>query len=1217
MRKLLMAGLALVILAPSIVLAVDVLDVDQSKYVNAPGFLGYVPDRFVVVLRSDVAIDHGRDARAAVALTNLPGFDALAGKYQVQRLQPQFPGADRGSAALTAEGTALARHYKVTIGNGTLEDAMADYAALPDVERVEPIGIHTLYATPNDTYYDDPPQTFPYDQWHYWDTYGIEADQAWDDETGSQAVLVGDLDIGCKYDHGDLGGSNPPGPNDASTNGNIWVNTSEIPGNGIDDDGNGYVDDIIGWDFVDRTDWYIYTCTDLDCGGADNDPSDGDGHGTHTAGTIAAITNNGYAVAGVAGGYGNGTFSGGGNGVKVVPCRIGYRLRYLGQDVGVVIMDYVAEAMYYMAELKIAGWNVAAINCSFGSSNSGGLSAACDYLIAQDVMVIVAAGNSNSSSPDYLGARTDCMDVGATDENGNPASFSNYGSWVEVAAPGVAVMSTITDPTNPTADYVAVMDGTSMACPHVVGVAALLESFDPGLTALDKWNLIVNNTKPYNKTKNVGIGIVDVRACLDALGPVCDLAADFSGSPVSGCAPLTVNFTDLSTGTGIDGWSWTFGDGGTSTAQDPSHTYAAAGTYNVSLTITSSSQGCNDIQTKNGYVTVNAGPTANFVGSPTSGTAPLSVNFTDQSTNATGWSWNFGDGGTSALQNPSRTFTAAGTYTVTLTAGNACGSDVEQKVDYITVSPCVAPVADFSGSPTTGVAPLTVNFTDLSSGDPTSWSWTFGDGGTSTQQNPSHAYTAAGTYTVSMSASNGCGSDAVTRTDYITVTAPQAAKAYASADISVLGTYTGSYTDTYISDNVRETITEALSTSHPRKVTSEAEHKWTFAVAGGGSNCMFYVEAYRSANTEGDNFTFAYSIDDVTYTTLVTVTSTTEQVYSAALPILSGTVYVRVTDANRSWGNTSLDAVYIDEMYIQYETTPGPPVAGFAGSPTSGPAPLTVSFTDLSTGGPTSWAWTFGDGGTSTARNPSHTYVGNGTYTVSLTAANAYGSDGETKLDYITVADQSTAMHVHNMVVGRTKVAAYYYGTCTVTICDGNNQAVQGATVYVTASGPSGGSYSGVTAADGTISFQTASGEKKPVGEWCFEVTNVAKSGWTYDSGANDVTRACESGWVYGSGGGDMAMLDEPLPSEYGLAQNHPNPFNPTTEITFALPQSGRVTLDVFNIAGQKVATLVDGVYPAGEFSVSWDASGYSSGIYLYRLTTGDFVQTRKMVLLK
>lgn len=1226
MRRLLTIMLISSLLIGGMAVAEEYLEVDQQKYVNsAPSFIGWVPDRFIVVLSDQAKVDHDKDAGTSVALSNVTGFADLAVQFGVTSLRPQFPGSDAGRMATSEQARTLARHYKVSFTQGELEEAMAAYEAHPMVQRVEPIGIHTLYATPNDTYYDNPPPEYPYDQWHYWDSYGIRANTAWDSETGDQTVIVGDLDIGTMYDHGDLGGSNPPGPNDASTNGNIWVNANETPGNGVDDDGNGYVDDIIGWDFVESTNWYTYPCVDADCGGADNDPSDGDGHGTHTAGTIAAITNNGYAVSGVAGGFGDGTFSGGGNGVKVVPCRIGYLLSYTGQNVGVVIMDYVAEAMYYMADLKTSGWNVAAINCSFGTTNSGGLGAAADYLIAQDVVICVAAGNSSSSSPDYLGGRGDCLDVGATDQSGNNASFTNYGSWVDVAAPGVEILSTITDPADPTVDYISAMDGTSMACPHVAGVVGLLESFNPSLSAADKIAIITDpaNCNPYGGSRDLGAGIVDARKCLDAAGGGCDLAADFSGSPTSGCAPLAVSFTDLSTGSGIDGWSWNFGDGGNSTAQNPSYTYNSAGTYSVSLTVSSSTQGCNDAVTKTGYITVSGSPTAGFSGSPTSGDYPLTVDFTDASADATGWSWDFGDGvGSSTQQNPSYTYDAAGTYTVTLTASNACGSDIEQKADYITVStpPQDPPVADFTGSPTSGSAPLAVQFTDQSTNNPTSWSWDFGDGiGTSSAQNPSYTYNDPGTYTVTLVATNVYGSDTEAKLDYITVNEPaQATQAFANAEISVNGTTSGDYTYTHGSDNVYEVIAEELYTGHPRKRYSYLEHKWTIDVGSGGSTMDFYLEAYRPANSDGDNFVVDYSTDNATWSTLVTVASATEQVYSAALPGgLTGTVYIRVTDTDRNWDRVSLDAIYIDQMYIQYESTPSAPIADFSGSPSTGVYPLTVSFTDLSTGSPTSWSWDFGDGsGTSTAQNPNYTYNAPGTYTVSLTATNAYGSDTETKVDYIAVTDSvSASMHVSDIAVGRRKTGANERGTCTVTIQDAADIPVSGATVYVTATGPTGGNYSAVTATDGTVYFETDP-FKKPTSEWCFEVTDVTHTSYAYNVADNSVTKACESGWVYGSGGNPYA-IDNQTPAEFGLSQNHPNPFNPVTEISYSLPSGGQVTLEVYNILGQQVAVLVDGYQSAGHHSVQWDASRQSSGVYFYRLNTGNQISTRKMLLMK
>ena len=163
-------------------------------------------------------------------------------------------------------------------------------------------------------------------------------------------------------------------------------------------------------------------------------------------------------------------------------------------------------------------------------------------------------------------------------------------------------------------------------------------------------------------------------------------------------------------------------------------------------------------------------PAAMFLGAPTSGSAPLTVDFTDLSTNnPTSWSWDFGDSGTSTKRNPSYEYSAAGSYTVSLTAFNATGQDTETMPDFITVSSPLAPVADFSASPTSGTAPLTVDFTDQSTGSPTSWSWDFGDDGTSTAQDPSHIYDEVGSYTVRLTATNAGASAIETKTDYISV----------------------------------------------------------------------------------------------------------------------------------------------------------------------------------------------------------------------------------------------------------------------------------------------------------------------------------------------------------------------------------------------------------------------------------------------------------------
>ena len=238
--------------------------------------------------------------------------------------------------------------------------------------------------------------------------------------------------------------------------------------------------------------------------------------------------------------------------------------------------------------------------------------------------------------------------------------------------------------------------------------------------------------------------------------------------PPIGVPPtLVVTFTGITSGT-IDTWEWDLEGDGTidATGQGPhTHTYSE-GVYTAQLTATNYC-GSRTI-TKRITVQTCTPPTAGFSASPTSGVAPLDVTFTDASTDATSWEWDFGDGGTSTNQNPDYTYTTPGTYSVMQRVFNSCGDAEERKVDYIIVTePSLD--ADFIGTPTIGYAPLTVQFEDRSDGSPTSWSWTFGDGGTSTDKNPEHIYTSPGTYTVTLTIYKDSNSDPETKIAYITV----------------------------------------------------------------------------------------------------------------------------------------------------------------------------------------------------------------------------------------------------------------------------------------------------------------------------------------------------------------------------------------------------------------------------------------------------------------
>jgi len=239
--------------------------------------------------------------------------------------------------------------------------------------------------------------------------------------------------------------------------------------------------------------------------------------------------------------------------------------------------------------------------------------------------------------------------------------------------------------------------------------------------------------------------------CVQVAANVPDApAAGFSGDVTRGTAPLLVRFTSSSTGE-IDSYAWEFGDGGRSTLRNPTHSYAAAGSYSVSLTV--SGPGGDDTLVRSGYITVSgAAISADFTATPTIGVAPLAVRFTNTSSGATSYEWDFGDGFVSPATSPTHTFTAGGVYTVSLTARGAGGvENTLVRKNYLRIDGNL--VADFQALPTSGNRPLLVNFFQLISGGTfDSVLWDFGDGATSTELDPFHFYQADGVYTVRLQA---------------------------------------------------------------------------------------------------------------------------------------------------------------------------------------------------------------------------------------------------------------------------------------------------------------------------------------------------------------------------------------------------------------------------------------------------------------------------------
>ncbi|GEM_PF-2108855 len=545
-----------------------------------------------------------------------------------------------------------------------------------------------------------------------------------------------------------------------------------------------------------------------------------------------------------------------------------------------------------------------------------------------------------------------------------PAGLSGYSINISLGNPSVATIATVTfpswaypasvTPTLPSSScritgldpYENVQDGATDIQLATVTVEGLNEGVTPvtltvNLMSDDDDNDIIPTIIPGTFTVNTSGA----------------LTAAFTSNKTVGNVPLTVQFTDLSLGSPTS-WAWDFqNDGSTdSTVQNPVFTYGAAGIYSVKLTATNG--GGSDDEVKTNYINVTtAPPDANFTANKTSGKAPLIVQFTDLSTGSpTSWAWDFQDDGTtdSTTQNPVFTYTDAGLYTVRLTATNAGGSNAETRTNYISVA-VAPPVPDFTANKTSGNYPLTVQFTDLSTGSPATWDWDFQDDGVidSHDKNPVFTYSTPGNYSVRLMVGNAGGSDYLVREDYITVSYNAPVANFTANTMSGYVPLTVQFTD--------------LSTGIP---TSWA---WDF---------------------ENDGTTDSTAKNpEYTYPT-------------------AGNYTVKLTVTNPSGSTSEIKTDYIRVL-------PPPPVAQFTANKTAGNAPLTVQFTDLSTGSPTSWAWDFQNDGImdSTAKNPVFTYATPGLYSVKLTATNAGGSDVETKTSYINV---TTVPPVANFTANKT-----------------------------------------------------------------------------------------------------------------------------------------------------------------------------------------------------
>ncbi|HXH18310.1 MAG TPA: S8 family serine peptidase [Chitinophagales bacterium] len=469
-----------------------------------------------------------RDTATATFDLGSPPLNLLVPIYGLDTLYWPFKGYN----------TYLDNIYRLEFTNiSQTNQLIAALQAIPSIEFAEkvPLGKTESFV----------PDDLNANQWYL---SKINAELAWSITTGSSQVVVAIIDNGVKLSHEDLAA-------------NMYVNAGEIPNNLLDDDLNGYRDDVNGFDVADMDNNANPPPTAAD--------TNGFRHGTLCAGIASAVTNNSKGIASI------------GFSVKIMPVKC--TRNNVGNSRAIT---HPYEGVFYAMR---AGADV--ISMSFGGEGHGFTDQAVINAASNEGIVLVAAaGNANTNTPFFPAAFPNVISVGATDFNDQKASFSNFGTWVDLMAPGVSIFSTLVS----TNSSYGSLSGTSMACPLVAGLAGLVLSVKPDFTPAQVATALTNGCDDISLlnpafTGQIGAGRINALKTLSQITGVTPDSCGFVNSPninssfTFSTSILTATFTNQST----DYCSsiWHFGDGDSSLQQDPQHVYLLPGNYTVSLKV--------------------------------------------------------------------------------------------------------------------------------------------------------------------------------------------------------------------------------------------------------------------------------------------------------------------------------------------------------------------------------------------------------------------------------------------------------------------------------------------------------------------------------------------------------------------------------------------------------------------------------------------------------
>lgn len=412
----------------------------------------FAPATVLVQFKPGVSVWSGASKGTAGHLSlNSSRVQADFANLSMTTAEPVFAEAWAAADSIMAQ-TDLSRIYRLHLPSGSdVTAAIAVLARNPDVVYAEPDYVAQRIDTPNDPQYGS-----------QWGLTNIGAPTAWDVTTGNVTTTIAIVDSGLDTTHEDLTGK-------------LWVNPGEIPNNGIDDDGNGLIDDVNGWNFI----------------AGNNDLIDENGHGTEVAGVAAAASNNGKGIAGVC-----------------WTCRV--MIVKVMQSSGIVNYSDVAAGVAYAAG---AGAHV--INLSLGGYADSITLRTAIGSAAQTAVVVAGAGNDHKSVLFYPAAYPSVIAVAATDSSNVKASFSNFGSWVDAAAPGVNVLTTLAG-----GNSYGNQNGTSLSAPFVAGVAGLIHSQHPDWSAELVREQLLNTATSIDSTNptyvgQLGHGLLNASAALN------------------------------------------------------------------------------------------------------------------------------------------------------------------------------------------------------------------------------------------------------------------------------------------------------------------------------------------------------------------------------------------------------------------------------------------------------------------------------------------------------------------------------------------------------------------------------------------------------------------------------------------------------------------------------------------------------------------------------